>query len=105
MEEFISKVWKLIDLQFPLIVADMETYLLREGNISQEDYNKIKSIIKSVKNAYYSSDFNKLKIYLKDGLEQLKSIQPKKPFPPEMKARFDEVIKTMTELISQSATT
>ncbi|BCS92255.1 hypothetical protein [Metallosphaera javensis (ex Sakai et al. 2022)] len=98
MDLFISKVWKLIDLQLPLVVTDAETYLVREGNITQEDYEKIKNVARSIKSSYYSGDLNKLKTSLKEALNQLKSIQPKKPFPPEMKARFDGVIKTLTEL-------
>ncbi|MEL9970638.1 MAG: hypothetical protein QXR57_00230 [Metallosphaera sp.] len=99
MDTFISKVWKLIDLQFPLLMEDLNSFLLKEGNISQEDYEKVKKVIASVKLSYYSGDFNKLRMSLKDGLNQLKSVQVKKPFPPEMKIRFDSVIKTISELV------
>ncbi|MCY0849878.1 hypothetical protein [Sulfuracidifex metallicus] len=98
MDSFISKVWKLIDLQLPLVVTDVETYLVKEGNLTQEDNEKLKGAVKSIKISYYSGDLNKLQISLKEALNQIKSIQPKKPFPPEMKARFDAVIKTLTEL-------
>ncbi|ABP94426.1 hypothetical protein [Metallosphaera sedula] len=105
MDPFMSKVWKLIDLQLPLVVTDAETYLVREGNLTQEDYEKLKNSTKSIKISYYSGDLNKLKTSLKEALNQLKTIQPKKPFPPEMKARFDAVIKTLSELAETAQAT
>ncbi|QKR00053.1 hypothetical protein GWK48_06405 [Metallosphaera tengchongensis] len=104
MDEFISKVWKLLDLQFPLVITDMETYLVKEGFFTNEDYEKLKSIEKTVKKEYYDGKHSKLVNSIKNGLEQLKSIQPKKPMPPEMKIRFESLVKTMEDLAKSSET-
>jgi hypothetical protein len=104
MADIVSKLWTLIDLQIPLVTTDMETYLLKEGIFTQDDLNKFKEISKSIKRAYYAlqRDPEDAIKTLKKALEELKTIQPKKPMPPEMKIRFEAIMRALVEATSST---
>ncbi|NON61890.1 hypothetical protein [Acidianus sp. RZ1] len=98
-----SGLWTIYDLQLPLVEIDFSTYLLKEGYISQEDienFNKAKALVRE---SYYLNRSNEVQIIekLKEALSLLESIKPKKPFPPEMKIRFEELKRAIKEVLEK----
>jgi outer membrane protein TolC len=95
-----EKLWKAIDLEIPLVLTDMETFLVRDGEITEDDLKNTKLAFKKVREAYENED-NAIKL-IQEAISILNSIKPKKPFPPEMRIRFEDLKKTLEECIKDS---
>ncbi|ARM77139.1 hypothetical protein B6F84_09495 [Acidianus manzaensis] len=100
----INKLWMVIDLQLPLVKSDMNTFLLQDGEITQDDLNNFNNAEKIIRQAYQISDSNesKAKDLIKDALQILDNIKPKKPFPPEMRIRFEELKASLKDILSEN---
>ncbi len=96
-----EKLWTAIDLIIPLVTADMETFLVKDGEITEEDLNNYRTAIKKVKEAYKLSDTNRSLQLISEAVQILDSIKPKKPFPPEMKIRFEELKDTLKSCLTE----
>ncbi|MBB5253925.1 hypothetical protein [Sulfurisphaera ohwakuensis] len=106
-EEVISILWKVIDNDIPLVNDDMHTFLIKDGEITEEDLKIWNDAVKKIKEAYKKLIFNEneAKSLLNSSLELLNSIKPKKPFPPEVRIRFEELktsVAKCIELISKA---
>ncbi|MCI2414217.1 MAG: hypothetical protein MPF33_03020 [Candidatus Aramenus sp.] len=96
-----EKLWTAIDLLIPLVTADMETFLVKNGEVTEEDLNNYRNAVKKVKEAYKSSDINRSLQLVNEAVQILESIKPKKPFPPEMKIRFEELKDTLKSCVAE----
>ncbi len=86
-------LWEVINNLVPLFQDDIDTFLTKEGYIIEEDKGKWNDAVKLIKEAYrnsFSSDAGAIE-YVKKALNELAGISPKKPLPPEMKTRFEEI--------------
>lgn len=106
-EEVISILWRVIDNDIPLVNDDITTFLIRDGEITQDDLKLWNDAVKKIKEAYKKiySDEKEAQSLLSSSLELLNSIKPKKPFPPEMRIRFEELkasISKCLELLKKS---
>lgn len=106
-EEVISILWRVIDNDIPLVNDDMTTYLIKDGQIGEEDLKSWSEAVKKIKEAYKKISYNQndAKSLLSSALELLNSIKPKKPFPPEIKIRFEELKNSVSkslELLNKS---
>ncbi|AWR94262.1 hypothetical protein [Acidianus brierleyi] len=97
-----EKLWKAIDLEIPLVLTDMETFLVRDGEITEDDLKNAKLAAKKVRDAYEAKNKDASIKLVQEAISILNSIKPKKPFPPEMKIRFEDLKKTLEECINDS---
>lgn len=106
MMNTLNKLWMVIDLQLPLVQSDMNTFLLQDGEITKEDLDSFNNATKLLYQAYdlIEKNENKAKELINQSLQILESIKPKKPFPPEMKIRFEELKESLKEIVSQNTT-
>lgn len=95
-----EKLWKAIDLEIPLVLTDMETFLVRDGEITEDDLKNFKLAAKKVREAYETENKDVSIKLIQEAISVLNSIKPKKPFPPEMKIRFEDLKKTLEECIN-----
>lgn len=95
-----EKLWKAIDLEIPLVLTDMETFLVRDGEITEDDLKNFKLAAKKVREAYETENKDVSIKLVQEAISVLNSIKPKKPFPPEMKIRFEDLKKTLEECIN-----
>jgi len=98
VEELKNKLWTAFDLQIPLILEDFDTYLLREGVFSEEDYKKVinaRKLLKEIIDRMYSKKASNVDEVVKKRVDEvlnlISSLQPKKPLPPEMKRRIEDL--------------
>lgn len=98
VEEVKNKLWTAFDLQIPLILEDFDTYLLREGVFSEEDYKKVinaRKLLKEVIDQMYNKKASNVDEVVKKRVDEvlnlISSLQPKKPLPPEMKRRIEDL--------------
>lgn len=99
-EELISILWRVIDNDIPLVNDDMTTFLIKDGEITEEDLKNWNEAVKKIKNAYkVIQRKDEAKSLLSSSLELLNSIKPKKPFPPEMRIRFEELKNSVAKCI------
>ncbi|BFH72759.1 hypothetical protein SJAV_07030 [Sulfurisphaera javensis] len=100
-EEVLSILWRVIDNDIPLVNDDMTTFLVKDGEITEEDLKIWNDAVKKIKEAYKKVNYNQndAKSLLNSALELLNSIKPKKPFPPEVKIRFDELKNSVSKCI------
>lgn len=105
MMNTLNKLWIVIDLQLPLVESDMNTFLLQDGEITKEDLDNFNNAAKIIFNAYELAEKNetKAKELISQALQILENIKPKKPFPPEMRIRFEELKQTLKEIVSQKS--
>jgi len=100
-EEVVSILWKVIDNDIPLVNDDMTTFLIKDGEITEEDLKLWNDAVKKIKEAYkkiYSNE-NEAQSLLSSSLELLNSIKPRKPFPPEVRIRFEEVKNSISKCL------
>ncbi len=102
MSELKNILWKIIDNEAPLVDSDIIMYHIKEGILTEEDAKKWKEALRLLREAYYDSYKNE-KVAIEKSLKALEiinSIVPKKPMPPEMKIRFEDLKKNV-ELITK----
>nr|WP_155864371.1 hypothetical protein [Acidianus infernus] len=82
----------------------METFLIKDGEITEDDLKIFNEASELIKKAYYNAekDPNSVINLVKEALTKLESIKPKKPFPPEMRIRFDELKSSLMEILGES---
>jgi len=100
-EEVVSILWKVIDNDIPLVNDDMTTFLIKDGQVTEEDLKLWNDAVKKIKEAYkkiYSNE-NEAQSLLNSSLELLNSIKPKKPFPPEVRIRFEDVKNSVSKCL------
>ncbi len=97
-------LWRIIDLQLPLVKSDMESFLVKDGEITEDDLKTFNEIVELIKKAYYNAekDPNLSKNLVNEALTKLETIKPKKPFPPEMRIRFDELKSSLKEILGEN---
>lgn len=97
-------LWRIVDLQLPLVKSDMETFLVKDGEVTEEDLKVFYEASELIKKAYYASEKNPnyAKSLVKEALDKLESIRPKKPFPPEMRIRFEELKASLREVLGEN---
>ncbi|BDC19590.1 hypothetical protein [Acidianus sp. HS-5] len=97
-------LWRIIDLQLPLVKSDMESFLVKDGEITEDDLKTFNEASELIKKAYNiaENDLNSSKNLLKEALSKLDAIKPKKPFPPEMRIRFDELKSSIHEILGEN---
>lgn len=100
-EEVISILWKVIDNDIPLVNDDITTFLVRDGALSEEDLKTWNNAVKLIKDSFKKINNNEseAKSLLNKSLELLNSINPKKPFPPEMRIRFEELKTSVSKCL------
>ncbi|AWR98292.1 hypothetical protein DFR86_08180 [Acidianus sulfidivorans JP7] len=100
----LNKLWMIIDLQLPLVKSDINTFLLQDGEITQDDLNNFNNAEKIILQAYEISETNpnKAKELVNQALQILENIKPKKPFPPEMRIRFEELKSSLKEILTEN---
>ncbi|AEE93969.1 conserved hypothetical protein [Acidianus hospitalis W1] len=100
----LDTLWRIIDLQLPLVKSDVETFLIKDGEITEDDLKIFNEASELIKKAYYSAekDPNSARNLVKEALTKLESIKPKKPFPPEMRIRFDELKSSLMEVLGEN---
>ena len=100
-EEVVSILWKVIDNDIPLVNDDMTTFLIKDGQVTEEDLKLWNDAVKKIKEAYkkiYSNE-KEAQSLLNSSLELLNSIKPKKPFPPEVRIRFEELKNSLSKCL------
>jgi len=100
-EEVVSILWRVVDNDIPLVNDDMTTFLIKDGEITEEDLKLWSEAVKKIKEAYRKifSNENEAKTLLSSSLELLNSIKPKKPFPPEVRIRFEELKNSISKCL------
>jgi len=96
-------LWEVINNMVPLFQDDLDTFLLKEGYLTDEDRNKWNNAVRLIKDAYRKS-FSSVTAALEDvrrAQEIIQGITPKKPLPPEMKTRLDEIISYLSSMFVQ----
>jgi len=95
-------LWRLIDNDIPLSDDDFRTYLVKDGIITEEDLKVWNEAVKKVKEAYKKLTATHIAVkLLNESLNLLNSINPKKPFPPDTKVRFEEVKQNIKKVIEE----
>lgn len=95
-------LWRLIDNDIPLSDDDFRTYLVKDGTITEEDLKVWNEAVKKVKEAYKKLTATQMAVkLLNESLSLLNSINPKKPFPPDTKVRFEEVKQNIKKVIEE----
>ncbi len=97
-----EKLWKAIDLEIPLVLTDMETFLVRDGEITEDDLKNAKLAAKKIREAYETENKDTSIKLIQEAISILNSLKPKKPFPPEMRIRFEDLKKTLEEIVNDS---
>ncbi|AAY79843.1 hypothetical protein [Sulfolobus acidocaldarius] len=98
----IDIMWKLVNYSIPLANDDFETYLTKDGTITEEGLNLWKDAIKAIREAYSKIDKGDKQSSFKllsQALEKLNSIKSNKPLPPDAKVRFEEVKNNVSKAI------
>lgn len=95
-------LWKVLNNEASLVEDDIKLYHLKEGILTEEDLKKWKEVVRLLREAYYASYKNQKEAIQKvtKSLEIINTITPKKPMPPEMKIRFEDLRKNL-EIISK----
>lgn len=89
-------LWEVINNLIPLFQDDVDTFLTKEGYISEEDRGKWNNAVRIIKEAYrksFSSNSEAIED-VKKALNELAGISPKKPLPPEMKLGLRKLERT-----------
>jgi len=100
MDDIKNILWKVLNNEVPLVNDDVKMYHTKEGILTEEDLKKWREFIRLIREAYnkvYKDKKEAIQIVSKS-LELLNSITPRKPMPPEMKIRFED-LKRNLELI------
>ncbi|MUN29395.1 hypothetical protein [Sulfuracidifex metallicus] len=100
-----EKLWEILNNMIPLFQDDIDTFLVKEGYLTEEDVKKWNDIVKLIKEAYKKSfsSPNECLEKVKNATELLSSISTKKPLPPEMKTRLEEIKGYLYSLLPQEA--
>ncbi len=100
MEDVKNVLWKVLNNEAPLVDADIKMYHIKEGILTEDDLKKWREAIRLIREAYHDAYKNENVAVEKarKSLEIINSISPKKPMPPEMKIRFED-LKRNLELI------
>ncbi|WP_338599232.1 hypothetical protein V6M85_09530 [Sulfolobus tengchongensis] len=100
MDDVKNVLWKVVNNEAPLVEDDIKLYHIKEGILTDDDFKKWREAVRLLREAYYNSYKNKREAIekVKQSLDLINSINPKKPMPPEMKIRFEDLKKNL-ELI------